>query len=85
MVLWKGLFSLGTGQQEEEIDLADVADLVDWDPEFQGKLISSFFDTEYHWLLALKTVHRDGVVFPSKNFLLVTRIYSDVVRAEEIL
>ena len=71
MVLWKVLFSLGTGQQEEEIDLADVADLVDWDPEFQGKLISSFFDTDYHWLLALKTVHRDGVVFPSKNFLLV--------------
>jgi tetratricopeptide (TPR) repeat protein len=71
MVLWKVLFSLGTGQQEEEIDLADVADLVDWDPEFQGKLISSFFDTDYHWLVALKTVHRDGVVFQSKNFILV--------------
>ncbi len=71
MVLWKVFFSLGAGQQEEEIELADVADLVDWDPEFQGKLVLSFFDTEYHWLLALKTVHRDGVIFPSKNFLLV--------------
>ncbi|MHA1976202.1 MAG: tetratricopeptide repeat protein [Candidatus Hodarchaeales archaeon] len=70
MVIWKVLFALGAGQ-EEEIDLADVEDLVDWDPEFQGKLISSFFDTDYHWLLALKTVVREDVEFPSKNFLLI--------------
>ena len=70
MVNWKVLFALSESQTEE-IGLADVADLVDWDPEFQGKLISSFFDTDYHWLLALRSVHRDDVTFPSKNFLLV--------------
>ncbi|MHA2289825.1 MAG: tetratricopeptide repeat protein [Promethearchaeota archaeon] len=70
MVIWKVHFALGAGQ-EEEIDLADVEDLVDWDPEFQGKLISSFFDTDYHWLLALKTVVREDITFPSKNFLLI--------------
>ncbi|MCK4849121.1 MAG: hypothetical protein KAT16_08860, partial [Candidatus Heimdallarchaeota archaeon] len=43
MVIWKVLFAAGASQ--EEIELADVADLVDWDPEFKGKLISSFFDT----------------------------------------
>jgi tetratricopeptide (TPR) repeat protein len=70
MVIWKVRFALGAGQ-EEEIDLSDVEDLVDWDPEFQGRLISSFFDTDYHWLLALKTVIREDVEFPSKNFLLI--------------
>ena len=70
MVLWKVTFSLGA-TQEEEIELADVADLVDWDPEFQGKLVSSFFDTDYHWLPALKSIHRDDINFPPKNFLLV--------------
>lgn len=70
MVNWKVLFALSESQTEE-IGLADVADLVDWDPEFQGQLISSFFDTEYHWLLAMNSVHRDDVTFPSKNFLLV--------------
>ncbi|MHA2054274.1 MAG: tetratricopeptide repeat protein [Candidatus Hodarchaeales archaeon] len=77
MVNWKVLFALSESQTEE-IELADVADLVDWDPEFQGKLISSFFDTDYHWLLALKSVQRDDVTFPSKNFLLVVgRKWSD--------
>ncbi len=47
MVIWKVHFALGAGQ-EEVIELADVEDLVDWDPEFQGRLISSFFDTDYH-------------------------------------
>ncbi len=70
MVIWKVHFALGAGQ-EEEIELADVEDLVDWDPEFQGRLISSFFDTDYHWLLALKTVIREDIEFPSKNFLLI--------------
>ena len=70
MVNWKVLFALSESQTEE-IGLADVADLVDWDPEFQGQLISSFFDTDYHWLPAMKSVHRDDVTFPSKNFLLV--------------
>ncbi len=70
MVIWKVHFALGAGQ-EEVIELADVEDLVDWDPEFQGRLISSFFDTDYHWLLALKTVSREDIDFPSKNFLLI--------------
>ena len=70
MVIWKVHFALGA-DPAEEIDLADVEDLVDWDPEFQGQLISSFFDTDYHWLLALKTVIREDVEFPAKNFLLI--------------
>ncbi len=69
MVIWKVLFAAGASQ--EEIELADVADLVDWDPEFKGKLISSFFDTEYHWIPALKNILRDDVSFPPKNFILV--------------
>ncbi len=69
MVIWKVLFAAGAGQ--EEIELADVADLVDWDPEFKGKLISSFFDTKYHWIPALKNIFRDDVSFPPKNFILV--------------
>ncbi len=69
MVIWKVLFAAGAGQ--DEIELADVADLVDWDPEFKGKLISSFFDTKYHWIPALKSIFRDEVSFPPKNFILV--------------
>jgi len=69
MVIWKVLFADGAGQ--EEIELADVADLVDWDPEFKGKLISSFFDTDYSWIPALKNIFRDDVSFPPKNFILV--------------
>ena len=69
MVIWKVLFAAGAGQ--EEIELADVADLVDWDPEFKGKLISSFFDTDYSWIPALKNIFRDDVSFPPKNFILV--------------
>ena len=69
MVIWKVLFAAGADQ--EEIELADVADLVDWDPEFKGKLISSFFDTDYHWIPALKNIFRDDVSFPPKNFILV--------------
>jgi tetratricopeptide (TPR) repeat protein len=69
MVIWKVLFAAGADQ--EEIELADVADLVDWDPEFKGKLISSFFDTDYHWIPALRNIYRDDVSFPPKNFILV--------------
>jgi tetratricopeptide (TPR) repeat protein len=69
MVIWRVLFAAGAGQ--DEIELADVADLVDWDPEFKGKLISSFFDTKYHWIPALKNIFRDDVSFPPKNFILV--------------
>jgi len=69
MVIWKVQFT--TGADQEEIELADVADLVDWDPEFKGKLISSFFDTKYHWIPALKNIFRDDVSFPPKNFILV--------------
>jgi len=69
MVIWKVLFAAGAGQ--DEIELADVADLVDWDPEFKGNLISSFFDTDYHWIPALKSILRDDVSFQPKNFILV--------------
>ncbi|MHA2223651.1 MAG: tetratricopeptide repeat protein [Candidatus Hodarchaeales archaeon] len=71
MVTWKIIFTFG-GALEEEIELIDAETLVDWDPEFKGELISSFFDTDYHWAKGLKSVIRGDVNFPSKNFLVVT-------------
>ncbi len=69
MVSWKVIFALGV--QDEEIELFDAATLVDWDPEFKGELIASFFKTDYTWIPGLKSVTRDDVVFPPKNFFVV--------------
>lgn len=70
MPAWKVHFALG-GEQDEEIDFVDAETLVDWDPEFKGELISSFFDTKYHWISSLKSVSRDNIDFPPINFLIV--------------
>ncbi len=69
MVSWKVIFALGV--QDEEIELFDAATLVDWDPEFKGELIASFFKTDYTWIPGLKSVTRDDVVFHPKNFFVV--------------
>ena len=70
LVTWKVIFALGVGQ-DEEIELFDAATLVDWDPEFKGDLIASFFKTDYTWIPGLKSVMRDDVIFPSRNFFVV--------------
>ncbi|UCG90528.1 MAG: tetratricopeptide repeat protein [Candidatus Heimdallarchaeota archaeon] len=67
---WKVIFALGIGQ-DEEIELFDAATLVDWDPEFKGELIASFFKTDYTWIPGLKSVTRDDVIFPPINFFVV--------------
>ncbi|MFX1286190.1 MAG: tetratricopeptide repeat protein [Promethearchaeota archaeon] len=69
MVSWKVMFALGA--QDEEIELFDAATLVDWDPEFKGELIASFFKTDYTWIPGLKSVTRDDVMFSPKNFFVV--------------
>ncbi len=70
MVTWKILFNLGSGK-EENIELFDVATLVDWDPEFKGKYIAGFFNTDYAWTGGLQAIIRDGESFPIKNFFMV--------------
>jgi tetratricopeptide (TPR) repeat protein len=70
MVTWKVTFALG-GNQEEEIELFDVATLVDWDPEFKGKYIAGFFETDYYWTKGLKGISRDEVNIPPKNLFMV--------------
>ncbi len=70
LVTWKVTFALGVGQ-DEEIELFDAATLVDWDPEFKGDLIASFFKTDYTWIPGLKSVMRDDVIFPPRNFFVV--------------
>ncbi len=67
---WKVIFAL-TGGHDEEIEFVDAESLVDWDPEFKGELITSFFDTKYTWTKSLKSVSRDDISFPTKNFLIV--------------
>ncbi|MFX0014533.1 MAG: tetratricopeptide repeat protein [Promethearchaeota archaeon] len=69
MVSWKVSFALGP--HDEEIELFDAATLVDWDPEFKGELIASFFKTDYTWIQGLKSVTRDEVLFPPTNFFVV--------------
>jgi hypothetical protein len=70
LATWKVNFAL-SGVQDEEIEFVDAETLVDWDPEFKGELISSFFDTKYHWIKSLRSVSRDSISFPTKNFLVV--------------
>ncbi|MFX0185346.1 MAG: tetratricopeptide repeat protein [Candidatus Hodarchaeota archaeon] len=70
MVTWKVTFALG-GNQEEGIELFDVATLVDWDPEFKGKYIAGFFETDYFWTRGLKEITRDEVNIPPKNLFMV--------------
>lgn len=67
---WKVIFAL-SGGQDEEIEFVDAETLVDWDPEFKGELITSFFDTKYTWTKSLKSVSRDDISFSPKNFLIV--------------
>lgn len=70
LATWKVIFAL-SGVQDEEIEFVDAESLVDWDPEFKGELITSFFDTKYTWTKSLKSVLRDNISFPPKNFLVV--------------
>ena len=70
MVTWKVIFALGAGQ-DDEIELFDAATLVDWDPEFKGELIASFFRTDYTWISGLKSVKRGDLIYPPKNFFVV--------------
>lgn len=70
MVIWKVIFALGAGQ-DEKIELFDAATLVDWDPEFKGELIASFFKTDYTWISGLKSVMRGDLIYPPKNFFVV--------------
>jgi tetratricopeptide (TPR) repeat protein len=70
MVTWKVTFAI-SGDQEEKIKLFDVATLVDWDPEFKGKYIASFFQTDYAWSPKLKIISRDNVDIQPTNFLVV--------------
>ncbi|MFX0150159.1 MAG: tetratricopeptide repeat protein [Candidatus Hodarchaeota archaeon] len=70
MVTWNVTFALG-GTQEEEIELFDVATLVDWDPEFKGKYIAGFFETDYYWTKGLKRITRDEVNIPPQNLFMV--------------
>jgi tetratricopeptide (TPR) repeat protein len=70
MVTWKVTFALG-GNQEEGIELFDVATLVDWDPEFKGKYMAGFFETDYFWTRGLTEITRDEVNIPPKNLFMV--------------
>ncbi len=70
MVTWKVTFALG-GTDTDVIDLSDAENLVDWDPEFKGELISSFFKTEYTWIQGLQSVSRGDLSIAPKNFLVV--------------
>ena len=70
MVTWKVTFALGSSDSDV-IDLSDAENLVDWDPEFKGELISSFFKTEYTWIQGLQSVSRGDLVIKPKNFLVV--------------
>ncbi len=70
MVTWKVTFALGGGE-EENIKLFDVATLVDWDPEFKGKYMASFFETDYYWTRGLKLINRDEVNIPPQNLFMV--------------
>ncbi len=71
MVTWKVTFALGGTEDTDVIDLSDAENLVDWDPEFKGELISSFFKTEYAWIQGLRSVSRGDLEMSPKNFLVV--------------